>query len=368
MLSSTALSRALYVQKRFPEASRSMCTHPSLFEDGFVVIPFIETNELLEYQEKFHYTEANFPEFKIVPGSRFPYVLGGFAAYGNPASFHNPLVKNLRSRAFENIKRKNIFPQFLRQSGLAASSYKLELLFDRMMHRHAGQSPTPESAHRDVTPANELSDGDFIFGGWVNLTLEPQIFVCKPGSHRDAMNTTAASRRTEGFNKLDKEEADKTYKPFRQQIVVPPGHLIIFVQHILHEVFGTAATYEQLRLFMGWRITKGTQILFAEEKIKAIEELGVPLIPSGQRPPMYSQNHASAFKTKPFKLCAGEKKASLLGWLRSSFVHKVIQKFNQNGLLNSRAMESLKSYGLPTEEYVYSAEDRDLMLTLHELD
>ena len=129
----------------------------------------------------FKEAERSFPEF--YPGTK-PYVLGGFAAYGNPSSFHCPLVKLLRQATFEAVMKSNIFQRYLKK--VRPDEYKqfhLEVLFDRILHRFAGQQAGVETAHRDVTPSKFLheEDDDLLFGGWLNMTSHEQFFIGKPG-------------------------------------------------------------------------------------------------------------------------------------------------------------------------------------------
>ena len=143
----------------------------------------------------FRETEKSFPEF--VPGTQGPYVLGGFAAYGNPSSFHCPLVKELRRATFEKVFESKIFQKYLEEIRPTTHwNYRLELLFDRMLHRYPGQKPSAETAHRDVTPNKYLKeeDDDLLFGGWLNLTKHEQFFVAKPGSHLGVRNTWEVSQ------------------------------------------------------------------------------------------------------------------------------------------------------------------------------
>ncbi len=178
--------------------------------------------------------ESQFPEYK--PG-KYPKVLGGFACYGNPSSFHCPLVKMLRKATFDAVMRSEVFRQYLfRVRPDTCHAYGLELLFDRMMHRFAGQSPSTESPHRDIIPPNYLKepDDDHLFGGWLNLTDKPQYFVYQPGSHKTARNSYDAGMKGSGFSLLDPNSEEYTkYQSSKQTFVIPPGHLVIFHQHLV---------------------------------------------------------------------------------------------------------------------------------------
>jgi hypothetical protein len=109
--------------------------------------------------------EESFPEF--LPGVK-PYVLGGFAAYANPSSFHCTLVKELRKSTFETVFKSRLFQKYLVEVRPEThGEFNCEVLFDRVLHRFPGQKPSPETAHRDVTPGKFLreEDDDLLFGG-----------------------------------------------------------------------------------------------------------------------------------------------------------------------------------------------------------
>lgn len=331
---------------------------------GVETLPVITSDDMNDIQHQFSHMEASFPEFTI---NARPLVLGGFAAYGNPSSFHNSFVKQLRKQCLEAVMNNSIFTRFLQAMGTNESDYKLEVLFDRILHRFKGQKPVSETAHRDITPSSELHDGDYVFGGWLNLSNNDQHFICKPGSHLDARDTKTAANSSSGFNTLSKESTQKEYLPFRKEFTVKPGQLIVFPQHILHEVVSNKSKHDQYRLFIGWRLTTGDTLMFHQQKKHAVQQLSVPVLPSGQIPPMYSANHASVFKNKPFNYVSpsASRKGTLLDWLGSSFIDKVKNTF-VNGTMYKRCMLSLREYGIQSG-YEYSEEDAGIMLSLHNI-
>lgn len=335
-----------------------------LGRDGIETLQVIHQDDLNDIQHSFSHMEASFPEFTI---NARPLVLGGFAAYGNPSSFHNPFVKHLRKQCLETVMDNGIFTRFLRDMNVGHTDYKVEVLFDRILHRFQGQKPVSETAHRDITPHSELHDGDYVFGGWLNLSNTDQHFMCKPGSHLDTKDTKTASESSSGFNTLSKESTQTEYMPFRKEFTVKPGHLILFPQHILHEVLSNKSKHTQYRLFIGWRLTKSKTLIFEQQKKQAIRDLSVPVLPSGQTPPMYSANHASVFKNKPFNYISATAvpRGTLINWLETSFIDKVKEKF-VNGTMYKRSMLSLKEYGLH-DGHEYSEEDAHIMLSLHRI-
>jgi len=326
--------------------------HNQMNTSGVVTIQILTGDATDLFKE----AEKSFPEFK--PGIRGPYVLGGFAAYGNPSSFHCPLVKQLRKATFEKVMKSKIFQNYLEQIRPTTHwNYRIEVLFDRMLHRYPGQKPSAETAHRDVTPSKYLKevDDDLLFGGWLNLTNHDQFFVCKPGSHLGIRNTYEVSQAHQGFATLDtKSKEYQDYQKNKHVFTVPPGHLIIFPQYLIHEVLAKQSEHEQFRLFFGWRITKAMIPLFPNKE-EIIDTLGVPFEPSGQLPPMYSANHGSVFKNKPFNwVGVGGPNGTLLEWWDQTL--KVPIK---------RHLDSLKSYGF---EYPgYTTEEKEFMMTLHRL-
>jgi hypothetical protein len=301
--------------------------------------------------------ESGFPEFK--PGA-YPKVLGGFAAYGNPSSFHCPLVKMLREATFKAVKKSRVFQKYLESARPTTCwNYRLEMLFDRLMHRFSSQSPSAETAHRDIIPPKYLteSDDDQLFGGWLNLTDKPQHFVYQPGSQvRNSYE--AGMNDSTGFAKLDpKSEEYLAYQASKQTFEVPPGHLVIFHQHLIHEVLSKKTEHDQFRLFFGWRVTKGLTPLFPNKET-IIDTLGVPEEPSGQKPPMFSSNHQSLFKNTPF-YWRGDAYPNEYGTLEDWWVATL-------NVPMKRRLGPLIDYYPDYPKYTPS--EKKLMMTMHRLD
>jgi hypothetical protein len=234
---------------------------------GYEIIQIFTPEELVEKQRLFLKTEEAFPEFdqNFIQKWRLPYVLGGFAAYGNPSSFHNSFVKNLRKLVKEKVIKNGVFKRYLKRINKNPSSYKMELLFDRMLHRYGTQKPNAESVHRDITPPTHLHVGDVVFGGWLNLSHEPQSFSCVPASHLPChVAPDTRDKPDAGFMKLKDDEIIK-FRNLLESVSVPAGHLLIFNQTMVHEVVSKPAG-EQMRLFMGWRLTTSEDLLFGQKK------------------------------------------------------------------------------------------------------
>ena len=234
------------------------------------------------------------PELKapFMPSSMVV-TLGGFGALGTPSSFHFQSVRDLREvylrRAlevpFKHTASKNIAP-----------------LVDRLCIRLKGQAPGEETPHRDQSPAEDSTGQSTgtVYGGWVNLSDVDQTFSCFPKNQLKG---------SQGFRQLSEEE--RIALPPPTPVNIPPGHAVIFDQTLAHEVLATpASTNAYMKLFMGFRTCDSPSPLFPEvdsskkelHKREDVPLFGLPTIPSGQKPPMYSSNHGSNFLYKPFSV------------------------------------------------------------------
>ncbi len=328
-----------------------------LLKRGVVVTRVINFEHLKEYQEKFLLTVSNFPEYKPEAKVR---VLGGFGAFGNPSSFHNAFVRNVRAIAFD--KAKEIFKEYNNLVHFGTKDAKpmyLQCLFDRMMYRHAGQAPMPELWHRDISD----DKGGEIFGGWINFDSKDQHFSCIPGSHINFDSNSFSSgfvTLADAFKKESIEKDAKTLvlskiREYATTITIPPGFMIIFPQYILHEVQNKKCDYDMMRVFTGWRLTSEAIPLV---DMKCTEDLKIPKLPGSMLPMMYSKMHLMNFQTRPFQIIKGYS-ASLQSWCSDTFVDEVIE---ETGFVN-RHMKGMKEYCIDYDEIEYGpyfAEEREI--------
>ena len=239
-----------------------------LNDSGICVIPISKSSKRIkELHTKYVYAIRNLPEFKEKEGLK---VLGGFGAIGTASSFHHPYIRNLRKYLYNKVS--HIFKD---------DSRKLEFIIDRAMYRPSGQSPTSETWHRDEAPDALLDDT--IYGGWYNLDIESdQVFSCIPGTHTEVQGYG-------GYSKIPKE-MKKELDLKKKKIVIPPGHMIIFNENIIHEVNPHKKNYTMTRLFTGWRLTNSDIPLIPNIK-KILEDQDTVPIKSGQSPTMFSKSH-----------------------------------------------------------------------------
>ena len=307
-----------------------------LATQGYLVLPFLREDEIQPRREEFLRMCRSFPEFQDSK-DEFEFVQGGFAALANPASFHHPFVREMRGRAFAT--HCAIF------KGTGKYGHAL---FDRIMLRPKGAKPTAEVWHRDVTP--NLAKEDRMFGGWVNFDSFPQQFSCVPMSHTDPKDNNDPS----GFAPITNEAQKNRCQVEKQIVDIPPGHMIIFHQNIIHEVLSKAKTHNQYRLFTPFRLTPGTNQIFAANAT-AIENQGVPFIPSGQFPPMYPKLHWVNHREKleRFSLKLKDNACEM----------KQVKKYPDSAPLRVcyREMPSLRELGLPMYSR-YTQEERDIFV------
>ena len=252
-----------------------------LLREGWVVIPTslgsdAEMLESVRSAFDMHFDQS--PEL-LNPRPEDPTwknVLGGFAALGNPSSFHHKFVRKMREMCEAAV---------LDHDALPLNGRRLEQCFDRMMRRIPGESTDVESWHRDE--ALNTQPGDDIFGGWINLDNESQFFSCAPGTH----NEVGARDRNAGFAKITSPEEKAHYQAIADAhgpVTIPPGHILIFYERLVHEVLKVTATRIMRRLFLGWRATSAHEPLFGQQQTNAwIDSQAPPEIKSGQKPAIY---------------------------------------------------------------------------------
>lgn len=310
----------------------------TLATQGYLVIPCIPDDELEELRDAFLHECRNFTEYQNVEES-FHFVAGGFSALGNPSSFHNPFTRKIRRLVYE--KHCELF----KDSGLNGHA-----LFDRMMLRPVGKSPTAESWHRDITP--NVSPEDTMFGGWINFNSGPQYFSCVPGSHNDTKDDAV------GFSLIKSDEQLARCKLGKTVVEIPGGHNIIFYQHLIHEVRPHKCRDNQFRLFTPFRLTPSSEMLFAASYEDAIENQGVPLIPSGQRPMIWPKTNwnypTQRDSLETFSLHFKDVVCELNKRLKNDPDAPPMR-------IVFREMRSLRELGLPMYP-MYSQEDREIFI------
>ena len=340
----------------------------SLHRYGTIVIPVL-TDDYHNWVEKIWKAIEEFPEYKV-KGKNVQRVLGGFGGYGNPSSFHDPVIRQFRL-TIKKIVAELVFKPYA--ENFEPNNDKLEMLFDRICVRHKDfGNVSKESWHRDIydcTLNNQKKSQttDNIFGGWVNLSNNMQHFVCIIGTHNDAHEgdkgfALIKDNEKKKLNDILKLQANNTYGHVSMNsnghVKVPPGHAVIFFQHILHTVLNSLHKSQEpeLRIFCGYRLTNDEKPLLEYD----IDNMSVPILPSGQVPPMYSKNHYMHFN----------KSSKFRKWAENTFHERCLfQRKTTDGIVyytpgsqisdskinKQRSMCSLKEMGF--ESIPYSDED-----------
>jgi len=310
---------------------------------GVAVYDVFEEKELENVEKDFDEAYLSFPEYRRNPdnlslgidGKPICYVVGGFAAAGNPGSFHNPFVRNLRIKSTKAIKEKILLPMKDDLSSWTLEfNLQLATMPDRMMRRPPYMTPTPEAWHRDVADIGaNVSDDGVILGGWVNTSKHTQKFSTIAGSHlgvrfshlergfaepghsiESKIKNLEKSRKSlekdsEEYTTLTEEiKSLKTQLQQMRKILsenktifeIPPGHAISFPQYILHEIVANPVDHWIKRVFIGYSIDVLSRPVW--DISKRLKEQAILPLGSGQEPPMYSKSHLSYYQTKAFYL------------------------------------------------------------------
>jgi hypothetical protein len=290
-----------------------------LEENGYVIVPVMWMDEKKRRETRSIIRDQcrDMQEFKKNAAS---YVMGGFGALGNASSFHNPIVRLLRQYAMYEVVPL--------MTHVIAEGEQLEQLIDRLMIRTSGKSPTVETWHRDEALC--AKDTDRVFGGWWNFDDSDQTFSCVAGSHKNVTGNN-------GFSKIKGAEKILEVKKLSIKVSVPPGHIIVFYERILHEVAAYKKKNDQYRLFLGWRLTDEESPLVPIDDI--LTDQGVVPLKSGQIPPMYADMHWNFWRDDIAKFSMGVDERCL-----ETKTVKGGRAMGETHIVVHRKMKSLKDY------------------------
>jgi hypothetical protein len=354
-----------------------------LAQHDVCVVPFMPIMEMRQQMYKVLDTMVDeFPEYRnLGEGLATQRVLGGFGAYGNPSSFHHPVIRMIRYHAKDHLK-----PLF---KEVAQQGMNLEVLFDRFCVRRAEfGAPQADCWHRDTfdyqkQPQSGYQPDDVLFGGWINFNVDrDQRFACLIGSAKEVFDgehlgfdSTAFKQASKGFNDRMQKQAlggvirigDVEVLRFDSEgmVIVPSGHIVIMRQKILHKVVSAKIPQgvTDVRLFMGWRLTNST-IPLNLQLTQVVEDGDVPFIPSGQIPPMYAMLHINTVIPAMINRDAPIKKNDLRTWGKRVFKPQCVREIKGDYCMpgpesrkRTRSMASLKEYDLMAPEYKYQTVD-----------
>jgi hypothetical protein len=302
-----------------------------LLKNGVVTMPLLNLKEVKKYRTEFQKTIVNFPELKKTNKNPIP-IKWSFGALGNPSSFHNELVRELRLRY--GIETIDLAKKINQLQGTDLNYFQF---FDRMCYRRKGTTLGAESIHKDVLVHEKVGKNDSIFGGWLNLSDKSQFFCCQPGTHKDKGSGGE-------FAKIFSEREISEFNKNKKLIRVKPGHIIIFYQNITHEVHGSKIKEDSIKWFTGFALTENNSHFFSNQN-EIIESQGVPFLPSGMFPTMYFDNNWRYEKQRQ----------SLTEWSQKTFINTCLvdetvksgsYKGNTYKVVDKK-MKSLEEYSLP---------------------
>tara|TARA_Y100000768_G_scaffold312135_1_gene246842 strand:+ start:258 stop:1529 length:1272 start_codon:yes stop_codon:yes gene_type:complete len=334
-----------------PPAIRGMYQN-HLLREGWVVIPTALGSDAVKLQQVRDAFDQHFRESPELLNPRpedptWRCVLGPFAALGNPSSFHHPFVRAMREMCEAAV---------LDHDALPLNGRRLEQCFDRILRRVPGDVFGGESWHRDE--AKHTQPGDDIFGGWINLDLEPQYFSCAPGTH----NEPDARGRNDGFAKITSPEEKARYKAIADAhgpVAIPPGHILIFYERLVHEVLKRKTTHIMRRLFLGWRATNAHEPLFGQQQTDAwIQSQAPAKIKSGQATDIFP----SAYVSYPKNYEARTKFSKSVFVPQCLYLHRVASGEHEGQEFMSvlKNMKGLADYGMPLHR-AYDEHERKIM-------
>ena len=318
-------------------------------QNGAFTIPVIPPGNLARYRAEIDRDCQNFPEYK---NHTVPKILGGFAAYGNPSSFHCRSVRRLRAKVYRALRREVAKRLAIVRDALGPHVIlpdKMAINLDRLLIREAGLSPGGESTHRDVPV--RLGSHDLYCLGWLNLDNSDQVLQYAPGSHLGVQLESLV----DGFALLTPEEKEQ-YTSQMVNLTIPPGHYVVAPSWIVHMVANKAKKHTMYRLFTGLRLTTKTKSMYPHLD-QMLDRQEVPVLCSGQKPPMYSPNHYQ-YTDKNFNITPTYRN-SLVGWSQAAFRRRILRD-GKNGRI-PRYLKSLAEYRLPLYP-AYSPEERALYI------
>ncbi|AUF82271.1 hypothetical protein TetV_179 [Tetraselmis virus 1] len=199
----------------------------------------------------------------------------GFGGCGFPSSIHGTDCRDLFDSIHEDVYIpfcKALITHKIIQDLVGDDPY-MAFIIDRWCERYPDITPGSEDPHRDISPDTLSFFRDcLMFGGFINANTtknENQYFTCSEGTHSFA----AVRDQGKGFAKISKEEAKK-YK--FQSVEVPPNHILIFVENIVHKVRIKKYKYSILRLFTAFQLWKGASPCQDSAPCRAPDNQGKP--------------------------------------------------------------------------------------------
>ena len=259
-----------------------------LVKKGIVVLP-VESEIITTTLKKFQMFLENIPEFKNDPRTTpdRKVCLGGFGAPGFSSSFHAEWIRDLDDKVATTILKP--------LASIIGNGRNFELLIDRIKFRPSGSKPTGESWHRDLSSKHT---SDVIFGSIVNFNQEGIIcFSCVLGTQLQHCNP-----KDDGYTAIKNKKKIAHYKSQKTKIPIPPGHIAVFYESLIHEVLSTPNPFDSYRKSIGFAITDRIEMLYPDNERRMMEQEPL-LYKGGEEPRMYSRTHLRNWPDKIETFC-----------------------------------------------------------------
>ena len=209
-----------------------------LSEDGFTVMKLEDCSQINDVVSAYW---RSAPE--LLPEVRQKEIHGIFCGGGKipfSSAAHHPSIRSLRRAA--HAKAESAL-RMAHETTHKESCEKVISCVDALVIRESDfrSCQAEQQWHRDSAP--EWDSRALLFGGWINLGNEDNYFDCVPGSHIFSSTSTGDTLvhvRQKGFVRCDQPSRDSIHR-----VVIPPGHLLVFCERILH----TVLPYSCRRLF-----------------------------------------------------------------------------------------------------------------------
>lgn len=227
-----------------------------LRRNGVVVVThdFFKSN-LPIFRHRLNETIASFPEFTKRPhlhevslNNLQVYTMDDTFALANPASYHNPLTRELRSFA-TNIMIKTVFSEYLPlHAPNDYPAYKLEHVMTPLTIYPPNIKIPYERWNANAKTNSKTLSMDQQFNGWLNLDRMPQYLLCILGSHTEKGRVEYVS---------DAHQTMLHSHPRKKLVEIPPGGIILFSNALVHRnAFDVGANIiPRIRQGFGWRLT-----------------------------------------------------------------------------------------------------------------
>lgn len=272
-----------------------------LHKNGFVVLE-IQPELFEKVPELYKDYLENIPELKpnvfIFGKTIGDLSAGSFGALNFASAYHCNLKRYLNRIQFLIAFR------VLKILGLRLKLKNIQAIIDRLFYRTKKQNP--ETYHTDNTNGAETSN-EIYLGSLMNCNEDLEhVFTLVPetqlnsarvkGGEFTALKLTDEMKHrlklpTDFGKDLDKKETKKLLKQElkkRERVIkIPPKHMILFYENIIHRISGSTPKKPILRNGLGFRLTNSENEWFSAEIRKGFAEQSAMIHKGGEIAPPY---------------------------------------------------------------------------------